>query len=62
MTDTLPAMNTVQITIRIANQIVKRNIRRIANDERMDRAIQDEISKVSMQFNDLPDSVEIHGA
>ena len=55
-------MTTVQITIRIANQIVKRNIRRIANDEKMDRAIQDAIDKVSVQFNDLPDSVEILGA
>jgi len=55
-------MDTVQITIRIANQIVKRYINRIENDEKLDRAIQDEVAKVSAEFNDLPDSVQIHGA
>jgi S-adenosylmethionine synthetase len=58
----LTTMDTVQITIRIANQIVKRYINRIENDEKLDRAIQDEVSKVSAEFNDLPDSVQIHGA
>lgn len=55
-------MDTVRITIRIANQIVKRYINRIENDEKLDRAIQDEVAKVSVEFNALPDSVQIHGA
>lgn len=58
----LNTMDTVRITIRIANQIVKRYINRIENDEKLDRAIQDEVAKVSVEFNALPDSVQIHGA
>jgi hypothetical protein len=55
-------MNIVRITILIANKTVKRYINRIENDDQLDRAIQDEVAKVSAMFNTLPDSVKIHGA
>jgi hypothetical protein len=55
-------MDIVRITILIANKTVKRYINRIENDDELDRAIQDEVTKVSAMFNTLPDSVKIHGA
>jgi hypothetical protein len=55
-------MDILRITILIANKTVKRYIHRIENDDQLDRAIQDEVAKVSAMFNALPDSVKIHGA